>query len=154
MIWPSTLRVPAHTDKEVNRKIEQTTIEKIVSAALAGPAALDRRLAELEREWDIERTLEANAGFFSLLGLGLGRTVDRKWFLLPTVVAGFLFQHAVQGWCPPVPLFRRLGFRTRTEIDQERYALKALRGDFKNVPAITDGKLFAQIGALLQTVRR
>jgi hypothetical protein len=50
-------------------------------------------------------------------------------------------QHALQGWCPPVPLLRRLGFRTSFEIEEERQALKALRGDFDavsnsaNVPA-------------------
>jgi hypothetical protein len=33
-----------------------------------------------------------------------------------------------------VPLFRRLGVRTASEIDEERYALKALRGDFRNLP--------------------
>jgi hypothetical protein len=50
-------------------------------------------------------------------------------------VATFLLQHALQGWCPPVPLFRSLGVRTASEIDEERYALKALRGDFEDVPA-------------------
>ncbi len=35
------------------------------------------------------------------------------------------------GWCPPVPILRRGGLRTRTEINQEKYALKALRGDFQ-----------------------
>ena len=33
-----------------------------------------------------------------------------------------------------MPLFRHLGFRTAREIDEERCALKALRGDFDNVP--------------------
>ncbi len=56
--------------------------------------------------------------------------MDKRFFALPAVVAGFLLQHALQGWCPPLPLFRRLGVRTAAEIDQERYALKALRGDF------------------------
>src|SRR5690348_10746194 len=37
---------------------------------------------------------------------------------------------ALQGWCPPVPFFRSRGVRTAYEINQERYALKALRGDF------------------------
>jgi len=46
------------------------------------------------------------------------------------IVLPFLFQHAVQGWCPPVPVFRWLGVRTRQEIDEEKYALKVLRGDF------------------------
>jgi len=49
------------------------------------------------------------------------------------VVAAFLFQHAVQGWCPPIPVLRRLGVRTSREIELERIALKALRGDFDHV---------------------
>jgi hypothetical protein len=49
------------------------------------------------------------------------------------MVAAFLFQHAIQGWCPPVPILRRMGFRTASEIEQERQALKALRGDFAGI---------------------
>lgn len=59
--------------------------------------------------------------------------------MLPALVAGFLLQHSVQGWCPPISLFRRLGVRTATEIDEERYALRALRGDFRDVSA-SDGR--------------
>ena len=59
----------------------------------------------------------------------LGTTVDRKWFIFPAVVAGFLLQHTVQGWCPPLPVLRRLGFRTQTEIEEEKHVLKALRGN-------------------------
>jgi hypothetical protein len=33
-----------------------------------------------------------------------------------------------------VPILRRFGFRTADEINTERYALKALRGDFDAVP--------------------
>ena len=69
----------------------------------------------------------------ALLGVGLGYYVHRKWLALPGLVTLFLFQHAVQGWCPPVPILRRLGFRTVYEIEQERQALKALRGDFAEV---------------------
>jgi hypothetical protein len=56
------------------------------------------------------------------------------------IVASFLLQHAVQGWCPPVSIFRRLGVRTMREMDEERYALKALRGDFAGVPRDADAK--------------
>jgi hypothetical protein len=45
---------------------------------------------------------------------------------LPGVVLSFLLQHALQGWCPPLPILRRMGVRTRGEIDQEKYELKAL----------------------------
>jgi hypothetical protein len=47
-------------------------------------------------------------------------------------------EHAVQGWCPPLPILRRMGFRTAREIDTERTALKALRGDFARVEASQD----------------
>ena len=57
----------------------------------------------------------------------------------PVIVTAFLFQHAIQGWCPPLPILRRLGFRTAREIDTERTALKALRGDFANVHNDEDG---------------
>ncbi len=125
-------RVQLHTSEAVNRDIHAQMLERLVYLALH-PERIDQRLAELDREWDIERALEANASTFALAGLTLGFTVDRRWFALPALVAGFLLQHAVQGWCPPLPVLRRLGFRTPREIDQERYALKALRGDFRQV---------------------
>ncbi len=72
----------------------------------------------------------------------------------PAAVAGFLFQHAVQGWCPPVPLFRRLGFRTAREIDHERYALKALRGDFRRLEHGSDLPHHGDGSQALEAARR
>lgn len=147
-IFPSTTeRVPDNTHDEINRRIREQTEDRIACYAHAGEAAIERRLQELDEEWDIERLLEANAAAVSLVGLTLGATVDRRWFLLPAVVGGFLLQHAVQGWCPPLPLFRRLGVRTASEIEHERYALKALRGDFARLqmdPTLVDGQLARQ----------
>jgi hypothetical protein len=131
---PSTVeRVPRHTAEHVNEQIRRQTDARVARLAAAGPAAIERRLAELDREWDIERTLEANAATAVLVGVTLGATVHKNFFFFPAVIAGFLLQHAVQGWCPPLPVFRRYGFRTQSEIEQERYALKALRGDFRNM---------------------
>ncbi len=133
MIPTTVARVPEHTAEAANEAIRRQAREDIARIAAAGPEAIDRRLEELDREWDIERTLEANAATVALIGLGLGTFVDRRFYLLPTAVAGFLLQHAVQGWCPPMAVFRRLGVRTASEIDEERYALKAIRGDFRGV---------------------
>src|SRR4030095_4069227 len=94
---------------------------------------ISTRIAELESEWDMERILETKASTLALTGAVLG-LFNRKWLLLTCGVMAFLFQHAVQGWCPPVPLLRKFGVRTRSEIDREKFALKALRGDFKNIP--------------------
>lgn len=125
--FPTTAdRVPASTPEDVNERIRQDIGDRLWYYA-DRPDEIDDRLAELEREWDIERTLEANASALVLVGLGLGLRVDRRFLALPAVVAAFLFQHALQGWCPPVPLFRRLGVRTRREIEAERYALEAIR---------------------------
>ena len=134
MLTATTTRVPEHTPSEYNDAIRRATDENVVRLAAAGPGAISGRLQELDHEWDIERTLEANAASLTLAGVLLGAAVDRRFFILPGVVAGFLLQHALQGWCPPVPFFRRRGVRTASEIDHERYALKYLRGDFDQLP--------------------
>lgn len=125
--------VPSQTAEDVNEEIRQATERSIALYASAGREALDRRLEELDWEWDIERAIEAHAASVSLLGLALGTAVSRKFYLIPAVVSGFLLFHALQGWCPPVPLLRRMGFRTPAEIAYERYALKAIRGDFEGL---------------------
>jgi hypothetical protein len=153
MIPSTTARVPEHTAEIINEHIRRQTADNVVRYSAAGHLSIDRRLEELDREWDIERTLEANAATVALIGLGLGATVHRRWLFLPAAVAGFLLQHAVQGWCPPLPVFRRLGFRTAEEIDQERYALKALRGDFRDVP-VADRQHPEVVNRALEAVRR
>lgn len=152
MIPATASRVPEHTAEHVNEEIWRQMERNVVRYAAAGPEAIDRRLEELENEWDIERTLEANAATAVLVGLTLGATVDRKWFICPAFVAGFLLQHALQGWCPPLPVFRRLGFRTQTEIDEEKHALKALRGDFKNIG--NRGAAVGEADGALEAARR
>jgi hypothetical protein len=137
MLPSTTDRVPRHTREEYNRCIERELEQRLYYYA-HHPEEIGERLAELDREWDIERTLEANASSLMVLGLGLGALRGRSWFLLPTLVAGFLLQHALQGWCPPVNFFRRRGVRTQSEIEQERYALKALRGDFEEAAVRPD----------------
>jgi hypothetical protein len=135
---PTATRVEQNTADEINARIERETIANITRVASGGPVAIAHRLDELDREWDIERTLEANAATIILIALGLGWSVDRRWFAFPIVVAGFLLQHALQGWCPPVPIFRRRGIRTEREINLERTALRILRGDYQSSASTAD----------------
>jgi hypothetical protein len=129
MLTTTPERVPAHTDERVNRRIGQGIAESVRWHAEHADR-IDRRLDQLDQEWDIERTLEANAATLALTGTLLGIFVDRRFLALPVAVTAFLLQHAIQGWCPPVPFFRKRGVRTMREIDEELFALKALRGDF------------------------
>lgn len=146
---PTPQRVPLHTDEDTNERIRRQVEANVAYYATRDRRLLDMRLQELDREWDIERVLEANAATISLIGVSLARFASRRWFIVPAAVGAFLLQHAVQGWCPPVALFRRLGVRTQREIDEERYALKVLRGDFKYVAG--DGNLPAK--NILEAVR-
>lgn len=144
---PSTAeRVPESTSCEVNQRIREQTAANVERYKSSSRSELQLRLDELDQEWDIERAIEANASTVLLAGLGLGTFVDRRFYVLPAIVGTFLLQHALQGWCPPVPILRRLGFRTQTEIDEEKYALKALRGDFDQ-----DG--VKSVSQVLQAVR-
>ncbi|HLH53513.1 MAG TPA: DUF2892 domain-containing protein [Verrucomicrobiae bacterium] len=130
---PKEDRVRAQTDSDINRRIDRELEQRLRFLAVQDKETISERIAELDREWDIERALQANAASVSLLGLIMGVVSSRKWFVLPAIVGGFLLQHSIQGWCPPLPVLRRLGVRTRLEIEQERYALKLLRGDFDGV---------------------
>ena len=126
MQFPSSAeRVPQHTAPEVNRRIRRETEESVDRYRNASPELITRRLGELSREWDIERAIEANAAIIGLVGILLGAFVNVWFLLLPAAVGSFLLQHALQGWCPPVPILRRLGFRTSREIFAERLALLA-----------------------------
>jgi hypothetical protein len=146
MLPPTTERVSVHTAEAVNRQIQRELEDRIRYLA-THRSEIPGRLWELDREWDIERTLEANASTLAFAGVALAATVNRKWLALPALVLGFLFQHALQGWCPPVPILRRLGFRTASEIEQERYALKAMRGDFARIDDARDGAAAAMDAA-------
>jgi hypothetical protein len=151
MISTTAERVWANTSEEVNDRIRHYTDARVSHAAMAGPEAVARRLHELDEEWDVERCLEAMASTITLTGLVLAVTASRKWLLLPAVVQTFFLQHAVQGWCPPLPVLRRLGVRTAGEINEERYALKALRGDFRHTP---DADEPGAVYSTMQAVRR
>lgn len=122
--------VRANTAPAVNQKIDQQMRDRILMYAGKSPDEITERIKELDHEWDIERMLELNAATISFTGLVFGTIFGKKWLLLPAVALPFLFLHAYQGWCPPLPALRRFNVRTRREIDAEKYALRLLRGDF------------------------
>jgi hypothetical protein len=126
-------RVRANTPPEINEAIDCEIATTVRFYTGKTDYEISRKIEELDHEWDIERYIEANAAIFSFIGAVLGLKWSRKWFILPILVSIFLLQHAVQGWCPPVSVFRRFFIRTRKEIELEKYALKAVRGDFDEV---------------------
>lgn len=111
---------------------------------------IDHRLVELESEWDVESVMVAKVAGVSTFGLVMGLLGWRGWLLLPITFTGFLVQHAISGWNPLATIFYRMGFRTEREIQEERYSLKVLRGDFKDLPG--EGDCAAKADSILNAV--
>jgi hypothetical protein len=144
--------VERNTPREINELIRTQADARLARLEAGRSVELRARLAELDREWDIERVLQANASTLVVLGCILGAKVDRRFLLLPAAVLTFFAQHALQGWCPPLPVLRRHGIRAAREIERERYAVKALRGDFDSVPAREAADVRQRVRAVIAAV--
>ena len=131
-------RVRLSTTPSVNQRIDQAMLKRIWHFAHKSRGELDARIAELDREWDLERVLESNAAGLALSGVLLSAVSSRKWLLLPATVLGFLLQHSLTRQSAPVQVLRRLGIRTRREIEAEKYAMRMLRGDFDKLQTVSE----------------
>lgn len=118
-------RVEENTNPEINERIARQCRMRI-DYYKQHPHRIQQRLNELEQEWDVERALAVNSSALTLTGLALSLLKGRQWLLLSGAVQSFYMQHSLTGWCPPLPILRRLGFRTAHEIETERHALKHL----------------------------
>ncbi|HEU0203929.1 MAG TPA: hypothetical protein VFR86_26260 [Burkholderiaceae bacterium] len=126
-----TDRVRCRTAGTVLRRIDDATYANLLEGAEAQEGTIEQRLHELDREWDVDRAIETEAAAAGLVGLALGTLVRPALLAVPAFVAGAVLVYALTGRYPWLPVFRRLGLRTAREIARERYALKALRGDFE-----------------------
>ena len=103
-----------------------------------GPAAIDERLQDLENEWSAGRATKVALAV--IIGAGLALTfLASPWFaVLPALGTFCLVQAMSTRSCPCMmtQLVRGMGFRHGADIEQERLALKALRGDFKHLHTV------------------
>jgi hypothetical protein len=143
-------RVKEASPSSVNEKIERETWRTVGSYSNRSTAEISARIKELNKEWDIERYLGVNMSTLALIGVALTYFVHINWLILPAIVLVFFFQHSVQGWCPPLPILRLFKIRTRKEIEQEKYALKIIRGDFDDVTKVSQ----QEIGTLKHAITK
>lgn len=117
------------TADDVNRKIDLMTRGALAESEVSA-WRIRARIGEIDREWNVDRALMLNfaiaAGITSSLAM---RSLARGggiggWGALFFTQIAFLGYHAVKRWCPPMALFRRLGFRSAKEIAAERCALE------------------------------
>jgi hypothetical protein len=101
MLSSTVERVPRQTADDVSAEIQRPLSENVAKFAAEGP----------ERLW---------ASRWTVAGL----PCPPQW-------RDSSCNTRSKAGAPPLPVFRRLGVRRSSEIEQERYALKALRGDFR-----------------------
>ena len=131
-------RVRLHTPPQVNQRLDQAMMKRVWDYAKKSRAEISARITELDREWDLERVLEAGAAGLSLGGVFLSILKGRRWLVLPAMVLASLLQHSVTRRSLPVQLVRSAGVRTRREIEAEKNALRMLRGDFDKLEAVSE----------------
>ncbi|MCF8012352.1 MAG: DUF2892 domain-containing protein [Clostridiales bacterium] len=124
---PTFKRVRINTKEALNESIDEETRNRIKHFTNLSETEINKRIDELNKEWDTERTLEANFAGVVLLSSILGFTVNKKWFAAGSIASIFMLQHALQGWCPPLPIIRHIGIRTANEINEEKNILKLLQ---------------------------
>ena len=98
--------------------------------------ALSERIRELDGEWDFDRMLEAKTAVVGLAGVALAFGVDRKFLAVPMIAAVALLASGLSRGSIFLRSFRTVGFRSREEIDADRFTLKGLRGDFQHLPEV------------------
>jgi len=123
------------SDETVFRGRRHERIHEDMLARLRGleddDAGIDERLRAVDAEWDLDRVFFLGAGLI-VTTFGVA-AVARTRRPSPLLVAGpFLLLRALSGWAPPMSIFRLFGVRSRQEIEHERTALRALRGDFND----------------------
>lgn len=139
--------VRTHTPDQLNRRIDERVERCVRYMAQQERSEIGHYLQQLEAEWDLNRALAVGCSVASLSGLLLARGLGRGWLGLSALASALLLQQGFAGHGPIAALVRSLGVRTRREIDLEKFALKALRGDFERIPA--EGGPLARANAAL-----
>jgi hypothetical protein len=141
-------RVRNHTAAHVNEAIDRKTGAHVRELAGRGREAVAARLAKLDREWDIERLIAVEAAVVATVLGELNRRRTSRFRMLLGAHQAMVMLHAATGWSPTTALLRRLGIRTRTEIDAERASLQNLLR-FVDQDAQNEGQWRPPIGGVM-----
>jgi hypothetical protein len=111
--------------------------QRLACLADAGPQAIEDRLAELDREWTAGRMTKAAMGVVIVSGFLLS-PLNSWWLILPAIGGLFLLSYLFGRTSWLGIFFHKIGYRSGFEVDQEKMALKVLRGDFRDLPTLHD----------------
>jgi hypothetical protein len=109
---------------------------RLIQVAQAGHEGIRQRLTELDAEWTAGRVAKIGLAIATLAGVLLAALWTPWWLVLPGVCGLMLLEHAIARECGLTRLMREAGWRSAIEIEHERWALKAIRGDFRHLPEL------------------
>jgi hypothetical protein len=127
----------ARSGKAACSKLD-TLEQRLACLADAGPQAIEDRMTALDREWTAGRVTKAVIGVLIVAGFALTALLGPWWLILPAVSGVFLLQYLFTRTSWLGKMFHEMGYRTGFEVDQEKMALKVLRGDFRHLPTVHD----------------
>jgi len=111
---------------------------RLVDCARAGHVAIESRLNELEGEWSRKRVQEIFVACTVLIGLTAAYFIT-VWGLIAAALAGLLLlQSALTKRSILDAVFKQFGWRTVADRERERSMLKAIGGEFNDLPAVVD----------------
>lgn len=116
----------------VNANIDRETLRHLEEMKDSSPEEIEERVDALAWEYDVSCASTLTFASLGLAGLALTK-VHRGFLAVPLIANGLLVWENLPLRLPSVvtPLFRLFGFRSRTEIERERHALKMIRGDYR-----------------------
>lgn len=144
-------RVRARTPEGVNEWIDHCAAARVEDYATRSSAEVNEQIERLDRSWSLDRVIVIALSMVGLASAALAAR-RREWLLLNGLASASLLRYATNGGGFAVRALRRIGIRTRREIDSERCALKALRGDFDLASSARSP--IAQAGNALQAALR
>ena len=101
---------------------------------------VSQRIEELEQEIPLEAFVYRGGAILTIaiLTLLLLRHKTRTAWTLAVAVAALQLQYSYQGRNALTDILRKRGYRSRKEIEAEKYSLEALRGDFAALTELSD----------------
>jgi len=132
----TTVIMPTAEPAKKDREFEL----RLAHLAEAGSVAIGERLDELDSAWTAGRATKATAGALIVLGLAFTAIGNPWWLILPAIGGLFLLQYSVSKTSWLAAMYRRIGLPSRMDIDNERFALRTLRGDYRHLRSLHDAE--------------
>jgi hypothetical protein len=121
---------PTGPDVKLRREVNRNTARSIQYYSNRPIQSVSKRIEELEEEISLEAFVYRGGTGLAILALLLSRLKNRAAWILAVCITALQLQYSCQGRSVLTDVLRKRGYRSRKEIEVEKYSLQALRGDF------------------------